>query len=136
VFTRRHWSVIADAGDGLWVPALAAALLTEKLDRGDLGAGARTGFEVLDLADFRAAFSQFKIRDATEETAIAPSPFRRWLGAAVDPVIVLRNLDRGDHAQVFAGMHPALRVVAERDPSRRVRQTNPRRVLRAQWAND
>jgi hypothetical protein len=84
VFLRRCWSVVAEAGDGLWVPALAAALIAEKLDRGELAAGARPGIDVLSLADFRRAFAPLKIRDAIEDQALPPSPFRHWLGAAVD----------------------------------------------------
>jgi hypothetical protein len=81
---RRRWNVIAEEGDGLWVPALAAALLTEKLDRGELAPGARPGIDVLTLAEFRAAFAPFKITDAIEAEPVAPSPFRQWLGSAVD----------------------------------------------------
>jgi NAD(P)-dependent dehydrogenase (short-subunit alcohol dehydrogenase family) len=83
VFLRRRWSIIAEEGDGLWVPALAAALLAEKLDRGELAAGARPGIDVLNLAQFRQAFAPFKIRDAVEGQVVPPSPFRHWLGAAV-----------------------------------------------------
>jgi len=82
-FLRRRWSVIAEDGDGLWVPALAAALLAEKLDRGDLAAGARSGIDVLSLPDFRQAFALLKIRDAISDETLE-SPFRHWLGAAVD----------------------------------------------------
>jgi hypothetical protein len=81
---RRRWHVLAEDGDGLWVPALASALLTEKLDRGQLAAGARPGIDVLSLAEFRAAFAPFKIEDVREMEPIAASPFRRWLGEAVD----------------------------------------------------
>ncbi|GAB2178147.1 DUF4166 domain-containing protein [Dongia sp. agr-C8] len=81
---RRRWSVIAEAGDGLWVPALAAALLAEKLDRGEITAGARPGIDVLTLAEFRSAFAAFKIEDASAAERLPPSPFRRWLGAAVE----------------------------------------------------
>jgi len=81
---RRRWHVLAEDGDGLWVPALASALLTEKLDRGQLTPGARPGIEVLSLAEFRAAFAPFKIEEARETEPIVASPFRRWLGDAVD----------------------------------------------------
>jgi hypothetical protein len=83
-FRHRRWTVLAEDGDGLWVPALASTLLAEKLDRGDLAPGARPGVGVLDLAAFRAAFARFKIRDAVGEETVAPSPFRRWLGAVAD----------------------------------------------------
>jgi hypothetical protein len=81
---RRRWHVLAESGDGLWVPALASALLTEKLDRGELAPGARPGIDVLSLAEFRVAFAPFKIEDARETERIAASPFRGWLGDAVD----------------------------------------------------
>jgi len=81
---RRRWNVLAEDGDGLWVPALAAALLTEKLDRGALPPGARPGIDLLSLAEFRAAFAPFKIADASETLPLAPPPFRHWLGGAVD----------------------------------------------------
>jgi hypothetical protein len=81
---RRRWNVLAEEGDGLWVPALAAALLTEKLDRGELRPGARPGLDMLSLAEFRSAFAPFKIADLIETEPVASSPFRQWLGAAVD----------------------------------------------------
>jgi hypothetical protein len=81
---RHRWNVAAEEGDGLWVPALAAALLTEKLDRGELPPGASPGLDVLSLAEFRSAFAPFQIADVIETEPMAPSPFRQWLGAAVD----------------------------------------------------
>jgi hypothetical protein len=80
---RRRWNVLAEDGDGLWVPALASALLAEKLERGEIAPGARPGIDVLTLAEFRGAFGRFKIGDAMETQRLGPSPFRRWIGAAV-----------------------------------------------------
>ncbi len=82
-YARRRWNVLAEDGDGLWVPALAAALLTEKLDRGELLPGARPGIDVLSLAEFRNAFAPLQIADAVESGRLEPSPFRRWLGDVV-----------------------------------------------------
>jgi hypothetical protein len=118
-FLRRRWSVIAEAGDGLWVPALAVVLLAEKLDRGELAAGARTGIDVLSLAEFRRAFAPLKIRDAIEDKTAPPSPFRHWLGAAVD---VLPQAIRALHddplersasgtVTVTRGAHPIAQVM-------------------------
>lgn len=81
---RRRWQVLAEDGDGLWVPALASALLAEKLDRGDLSPGAGPGFDMLRLAAFRAAFAGLRIADATEVERLGPSPFRQWLGGSAD----------------------------------------------------
>jgi hypothetical protein len=83
-FAARRWSVVAEQGDGLWIPALAAALLTDRLDRGERASGARPGIDVLTLADFRAGFSGLAIQDAIVDLPVPVSPFRQWLGAAVD----------------------------------------------------
>jgi hypothetical protein len=80
----KRWSVIAEEGDGLWIPAMASALLAEKLDRGEIAPGARAGFGVLTLADFQTVFTGRAIADAIAEKRVPPSPFRRWIGAGVD----------------------------------------------------
>jgi NAD(P)-dependent dehydrogenase (short-subunit alcohol dehydrogenase family) len=116
---RRRWNVLAEDGDGLWVPALAAALLTEKLDRGGLAAGARPGIDVLSLAEFRDAFAPFKIEDATETEAIGPSPFRQWLGGAtaeLPPAIRALHDDPLERSAsgtvtVTRGTHPIARLM-------------------------
>jgi len=111
---RRRWTVLAEGGDGLWVPAMAAALLADKLDRGLLAAGARPGIDVLDLADFRGTFARFQIHDAVEEIPIGTAPFRHWLGAAVDqlpPAIRAMHDDplersASGRVSVMRGTHP------------------------------
>jgi len=80
----KRWSVIAEEGDGLWIPAMAAVLLAEKLGRGEVPPGARAGFGVLTLEDFRTVFAGLAITDGVTEKWVPPSPFRQWLGAAVD----------------------------------------------------
>ncbi|HEY4163913.1 MAG TPA: DUF4166 domain-containing protein [Dongiaceae bacterium] len=113
-FLSRRWTVLAEQGDGLWIPALAAALLTDRLDRGALAPGARPGIDVLALADFRAEFAGLAIHEATEELPLGIAPFRRWLGAAVDrlPPAIRRlhddPLERGASgtAKVIRGTHP------------------------------
>lgn len=81
---RRRWTILAEDGDGLWVPALASALLAAKLDRDEIAPGARPGMDLLSLAEFRGAFAPFKMGDALETERLAPSPFRRWLRGAAD----------------------------------------------------
>lgn len=118
-FLHRRWSVLAEEGDGLWVPALAAALLTERLDRGALAPGAKPGIGLLDLADFRAAFARFKIRDGVADMAVAPSPFRHWLGAAAEalpPAIRALHDDPLERSAsgpvtVTRGTHPLARLM-------------------------
>ncbi len=68
---ERRYSLIADGGDGPWIPCLAAALLARRLAKQQdaaeaLSYGAYPAIEVLPLADFEQAFSEFQI--ATEQT--------------------------------------------------------------------
>jgi hypothetical protein len=110
----KRWSVIAEEGDGLWIPAMAAALLAEKLDRGEVPTGARTGFGALSLADFHAVFAGLAIADAVTEKWVPPSPFRQWIGAAVDrlpPALRAMHDDPLEHSAsgsvtVTRGTHP------------------------------
>jgi hypothetical protein len=118
-FLRRRWSVIAEEGDGLWVPALAASLLAEKLDRGELAAGARPGIDVLGLADFRKAFAPLQIHDAIDDLTVPPFPFRQWLGAGVDVLPeAIRTLhddplerSASGSVTVTRGTHPIARLM-------------------------
>jgi hypothetical protein len=80
----KRWSVIAEEGDGLWIPAMAAALLAEKLDRGAVEPGARPGFGLLSLDEFRAGFAGLAIADGVAEKWVPLPPFRQWIGAGVD----------------------------------------------------
>jgi len=110
----KRWSVIAEEGDGLWIPAMAAVLLAEKLDRGEVPPGARAGFGVLTLEDFRTVFAGLAITDGVTEKWVPPSPFRQWLGAAVDrlpPAIRAMHDDPLEHSAsgtvtVTRGTHP------------------------------
>jgi hypothetical protein len=118
---RRRWTILAEDGDGLWVPALASALLTGKLDRGEIAPGARPGLDLLSLAEFRAAFGAFKIADARETETLPPSPFRHWLGAAADilprAIRVMHDdpLERGASGTVTVtrGAHPVAALMCK-----------------------
>jgi hypothetical protein len=99
-FLARRWTVLAEKGDGLWVPAMAAALLTDKLDRGALAPGAQAGVGLLSLAEFQSAFTGHEIHDGIGEIIMAESPFRQWVGERV------------------ASLPPAIRAIHE-DPLER-----------------
>lgn len=115
----RRWSVVAEQGDGLWIPAMAAALLTENIDRGRVAAGAKPGVGLLTLAEFRAAFAPFEIRDAITEREVPASPLRRWL-RAVDalPTAIRRIHDdpfersAAGSVTVTRGTHPLARLMS------------------------
>lgn len=68
---RREWTVLAEQGDGPWIPALAAPLITARLAEG-LPRGAGTAAGCLALADFERAFAAFAITTATAERRPAP----------------------------------------------------------------
>lgn len=61
--TTRHWHLVAEQGDGPYVPTLAAAALIHRIAQGDLPvAGARPCLDVLSLVDFQQAAAGLAIR--------------------------------------------------------------------------
>jgi hypothetical protein len=68
---RRCWTVVAEAGDGPWIPAMAAPLLARRMAAG-MSPGARTAAGALALEAFEQAFERFAIATATEESRPAP----------------------------------------------------------------
>ena len=67
---RRIWTVIAERGDGPWIPTLAVPLLAAKLD--SLAPGARSAAGSLGLEEFERAFAPLAIATAIEEEEIQP----------------------------------------------------------------
>ena len=76
---RRAWTVLAERGDGPWIPTLAVPLLAAKLD--GLAPGARSAAGALSLDEFERAFAPFAIATASEEQE-APPLYARVMGAA------------------------------------------------------
>jgi hypothetical protein len=61
---RRRWSLVAQAGDGPYVPGTPAAILAKKLARGTLTArGALPCLGLFTLEEFRAEIADLAIRD-------------------------------------------------------------------------
>lgn len=59
---RRTWSLIAERGDGPWIPTLPALLVTRKLLDGALRCrGARPCLDLFSLAEIEAEFERFDI---------------------------------------------------------------------------
>jgi hypothetical protein len=84
---RRSWSLIAEGGDGPYVPVLPAAALVRKLAAGHpfrRGAGPCLGLVSLGeiLAEARRAHLQ--IASAWNGSALRPSLYRRVLGGAYE----------------------------------------------------
>ncbi len=81
----RCWSLIAEGGDGPYVPAMPAAALVRKLARGDLGRrGAMPCVGLLSLADIESEWLRAHLRIASgwgeDGASFRPSLYRRVLG--------------------------------------------------------
>jgi NAD(P)-dependent dehydrogenase (short-subunit alcohol dehydrogenase family) len=69
----RRWTLIAEAGDGPWVPAVPAVILARRLAAGEaLRRGAMACLGLITLAEFQAATAHLAIGTAVEEEETAP----------------------------------------------------------------
>jgi hypothetical protein len=58
----KAWTLIAERGDGPWVPTLAALIVVRKLLDGSLGVrGARACLDLFDIAEVEAELARFEI---------------------------------------------------------------------------
>jgi NAD(P)-dependent dehydrogenase (short-subunit alcohol dehydrogenase family) len=85
----RVWSLIAEGGDGPFIPVTPAAALVRKLARGDVAVrGAMPCLGLLTLAEIESEWRQGGLRVATGwgegDVGLRPSVYRRVLGAAYD----------------------------------------------------
>lgn len=78
---ERRWSLVAAAGDGPEIPALAAALLAEDLFAGKLKPGAYSPEKLLPLARFERAAEGLALAHRTEERVLPPVLYARLMGA-------------------------------------------------------
>jgi len=96
---RRTWTILAEQGDGPWIPAFAAVLLAGKLAQG-LPPGARTAAGSLTLAEFESSFARFAIASGIEESRSEPL-YARVMGqdfARLPPAVRALHLVNGDLA--------------------------------------
>ena len=87
---RRSWMLVAEEGEGLHVPTLAAALLAEDLLAGRIAAGARDASGLLTLERFEPAFARLRLRTEIAEEALPPPLYARVLGpgfASLPPAV-------------------------------------------------
>jgi hypothetical protein len=96
----RRWTIVAERGDGLHIPTLAAALLAEDALAGRLAPGARDAAGLLDLARFEPSFAGLAVRRETSERPLPPPLYARILGPAFEALpLALRALhDVAGHA--------------------------------------
>lgn len=89
----RSWSLVAEGGDGPFVPATPAAALVRKLARGELTRrGAMPCIGLLSLAEIEAEWMQADLRIASgwgdDGASFRPSLYRRVLGHAYEAMSV------------------------------------------------
>ncbi len=85
----RTWCLIAEGGDGPFIPVTPAAALVRKLARGGIAArGAMPCLGLLDLAEIEAEWRQAGLRVASgwgdDGAGLGPSLYRRALGTSYD----------------------------------------------------
>jgi hypothetical protein len=78
---ERHWTLIAEKGDGPEIPTLAAQLLANSILAGQVEAGARTGADELSLHQFEPLFAELAITHETVERRYDPV-YKRVMGEA------------------------------------------------------
>ena len=114
---QRRWTLLAERGDGPWIPALAVPLLAERLRNG-LPTGARSAAGALPLEAFEAAFSGFALTTSVGESRTPPL-YARGMGAAFErlpPAVRALHLVNGERcaagvAEVRRGRNPLARLI-------------------------
>ena len=104
---RRTWTILAERGDGPWIPTLAVPLLAAKLD--GLAPGARSAAGSLGLEEFERAFAPLAVATAIEDEE-APPLYARVMGAdfpRLPPAVRALHLVNGDFAA--SGMAEVIR---------------------------
>lgn len=116
----RRWTLLAENGDGVEIPTLAAQLLARVLRDGGLSPGARHAGGLLSLSDFRTLFRDLAISEDVTEASYTPL-YRRVMGPAfahlAKPVRIMHGVfgDGGamGEAVVTQGHSPVARLVAK-----------------------
>ena len=103
---ERRWTLIAEQGCGPEIPCLPAPILLARLRDGDLAPGARDAGQMLELADFAAAFRAMPVFHS-QQTLAAPAPlYGQVMGerfASLPPAVRrLHEVFRDGHASGLA----------------------------------
>jgi NAD(P)-dependent dehydrogenase (short-subunit alcohol dehydrogenase family) len=96
---ERRWTIVAEQGEGLEIPTLAAELLAADLLAGRLSAGARHPAASLTLDRFESAFARLPVRTEIVEHILPPPLYARAMGeafTALPPVVRQMHDVRGD----------------------------------------
>jgi hypothetical protein len=81
---ERSWTLVADRGDGLEIPTLAAFLIAGDILDGRLAAGARDAATLLSLDRFAPAFAGLAVRHEIGARDLPPPLYARLIGAGFD----------------------------------------------------
>ena len=87
---ERSWTIVAEKGEGLHIPTLAAQLLAADILGGRLAPGARTAAGLLTLDRFAPLFAALAVRHGIEERPLPPPLYARAMGpgfAALPPSV-------------------------------------------------
>ncbi len=77
---KRTWTLIAEAGDGPWVPCVPAVVLTRKLARNEItDRGATPCLGLMSLAEFVAEVADLSIDMEVTEVPVVRDRRHRWL---------------------------------------------------------
>ena len=119
-FVERQWTLVAQDGDGIEIPTLAAVIVAEDILAGRVVPGARSADRLLSLAAFEPLFSTLSLRHETTERPLPPPLYARVMGErfAALPAAVRRMhwlcADGGAAGEVSVtrGRNPLGRLVA------------------------
>jgi hypothetical protein len=82
VATERRWTVVAEQGEGLEIPTLAAELLAADILAGRVPPGARSPESLLPLDRFEALLARLPVRTEIVERPLPPPLYARAMGEA------------------------------------------------------
>lgn len=69
---KRRWELLAEQGDGPWVPCLAVPPLLAKLRDDELATGARSAAGTVSLADYQRMMAPFALEEQCETRRYVP----------------------------------------------------------------
>jgi len=117
---ERRWTIVAEKGEGLHIPTLAAQLLAGDILEGRIPPGARSTAGLLTLDRFEPLFATLAVRHETVERDLPPPLYARAMGAPFEALPqAVRDLhdlcaDSGaaGEAVVTRGHGPIVRLLA------------------------
>lgn len=115
-----QWNLIADAGDGPFIPILAAEILIRRWLNNSPTAGARSAISEISLTEFETAFKTLAIKSEFASLTPAPYLFAQVLGdnfKTLPPAVqeghkVLNTKTMHGRVDITRGSNPLTNIVA------------------------